>query len=104
MDDVRVHTGTLLADLLLPHAGSLKERRGAVRSLVQKLRNLDFAVAQVGPAELTQRLFLAIVDVSGSVAQLEARLDVAERLVYASEFEVAALRRDLSTWSEHAGG
>lgn len=104
MDDVRVHTGTLLADLVLPHAASLKERRGAVRSLVQKLRNLDFAVAQVGPPELAQRLFLAVVDVSGSVARLEARLAVAERLVYASDFEVASLRRDLSTWSEPSAG
>jgi len=104
MDDVRVHTGTLVADLVLPHAASLKERRGAVRPLVQKLRNLDFAVAQVGPADLMQRLFLAITDVSGSVAQLEARLAIAERLIYASEFEVAALHRDVATWSEHAGG
>lgn len=104
MDDVRVHTATLVADLVLPHAASLKERRGAVRSLVQKLRNHDFAVAQVGPADLTQRLFLAIVDVSGSVAQLEERLAVAERLLYASEFEVAALHRDVATWSEHSGG
>jgi uncharacterized protein YlxP (DUF503 family) len=104
MDDVRVHTGTLVADLVLPHAASLKERRGAVRPLVQKLRNLDFAVAQVGPADLMQRLFLAITDVSGSVAQLEARLAIAERLIYTSEFEVAALHRDVATWSEHSGG
>jgi len=104
MDDVRVHTGTLVADLVLPRAASLKERRGAVRPLVQRLRNLDFAVAQVGPADLTQRLFLAIVDVSGSAAQLAERLAVAERLLYASEFEVAALHRDVVTWSEHSGG
>lgn len=104
MDDVRVHTGTLLADLVLPHAASLKERRGAVRPLVQKLRNLGFAVAQVGPADLTQRLFLAVADVSGSVAQLAERLDAAERLIFASDFEVAALMRELSTRSEHSGG
>ena len=103
MDDVRVHTGTLVVDLVLPHANSLKERRGALRPLVQKLRNLDLAVAQVGPTDLTQRLFLAIVDVSGSVAQLGERLDAAERLIYASEFEVSALHRDVATWSEHAG-
>ena len=103
MDDIRAHTGTLVADLLLPHAASLKERRGALRSLVQKLRNLEFAVAQVGPADLTQRVFLAVADVSGSVSHLAVRLDAAERIICASEFEVGALQRDVTTWSESSG-
>lgn len=99
MDDVRAHTGTLIADLVLPHASSLKDRRQALRSLTQKLRNLDFALAQVGPADLAQRVFLAVADVSGQVSQLEERLDAAERLVYDSEFEVAALHREIRSWS-----
>ncbi len=104
MDDVRAHTGTLVADLVLPHAESLKDRRQALRSLVQKLRNLDFAIAQVGPTDLTQRVFLAVADVSGSMAHLEERLDAAERIVYASDFDVASLDREVQSWSARSGG
>ena len=43
--------GTLIVDLVLGAARSLKDRRGPQRTLVQKLRNLDYAVAQVGPAD-----------------------------------------------------
>jgi uncharacterized protein YlxP (DUF503 family) len=99
VDDVRAHTGTLVADLILPHAESLKDRRQALRSLLQKLRNLDFAISQVGPTGLTQRVFLAVADVSGNVAHLEERLDAAERIIYGSEFEIASLSRELTSWS-----
>ncbi len=93
MDDVRIYTGTLAADLVLPEARTLKERRAPLRSLTQKLLNHDFAVAQVGPADLAQRVFLAIGAVSGDNGTLEARLDAAERILFASDFEVADLRR-----------
>lgn len=93
MDDVRTHTGTLIADLVLTRARSLKERRGPQRALIQKLHNLDFAVAQVGPADLIQRLFLAVTTVSGNHAKLMELLDGAERVIFASDFEVAELRR-----------
>ena len=48
VDDVRVHHGTLVADLVLPHAQSMKDRRQALRSLVQRLRNRRLAVARAG--------------------------------------------------------
>ena len=66
MDDVRTYTGTLIADLVLQEAQSLKDRRRAQRALVQRLLNREFALAQVGPADLVQRLFLAVSAVSGS--------------------------------------
>ena len=96
MDDVRIYTGTLVADLVLGEARSLKERRGPQRALTQRLKNLDFAVAQVGPADLTQRLFLAVTAVSGEESELADRLDGAERVLFASDFEVADLRRLIS--------
>ncbi len=96
MDDVRLYTGTLVADLVLPGARSLKDLRGPLRSLVQKLRNQDFAVARVGPADLMQRAFVAVAAVSGEVDQVEARLDEAERQFYDSPFEVADLRRGVA--------
>lgn len=103
MDDVRTYTGTLITDLVLPQARSLKERRGPQRALVQKLKNHDFAVAQVGPADLAQRLFLAVSAVSGRESLVEELLDGAERLLYASDFEVGELRRLIAVDSFHSG-
>ena len=103
MDDVRTYTGTLVADLVLGAARSLKDRRSPQRTLVQKLRNLDFAVAQVGPADLVQRLFLAVTAVSGGEPQLEELLDGAERVLFASDFEVADLRRHITVETFHSG-
>jgi uncharacterized protein YlxP (DUF503 family) len=99
VDDIRVFTGTLVADLILPHAHSIKERRKPLQALIQRLRNHRFAVAQVGPADLTQRVFLAISTVAGSDAVLQERLDAAERMLYGTEFEVADLQRRVLTQS-----
>lgn len=96
MDDVRIYTGTLVADLVLPGSRSLKEMRAPLRALVQKLHNREFAVARVGPAELAQRAFVAIVAVSGDGEVVEGRLDEAERALFESPFEVADLRRDVT--------
>ncbi len=95
MDDVRIYTGTLVADLILPEAHSLKDRRGPLRALVQRLRNRDLAVAQVGPADLQQRVFLAVAAVSGSEGAVGELLDGAERTIFASEFAVGAVTREI---------
>ncbi len=95
MDDVRLHSGTLLADLRLPGAQSIKDRRQALRSVVQRLRNRHLGVAQVGPVDLRQRAFLLIGAVAGDAAGLDGQLDAAERVLFASDFEVAELRRDV---------
>jgi uncharacterized protein YlxP (DUF503 family) len=99
MDDVRVYTGTLVADLVLAHARSIKERRKPLQALMQRLLNQDFAIAQVGPADLTQRVFLAITAVSGSDGLLSKRLATAERMLFGSEFEIADLQREISSYA-----
>lgn len=104
MDDVRHYTGTLVADLQLPASQSLKDRRQALRSLVQRLRNHHFAVAQIGPADLHQRAFLAVAVVAGSAALLDELLDAAERIIFAGDFEVAELRRLTHQDSFASGG
>ncbi len=95
VDDVRVYTGTLVADLILAHTRSIKERRKPLQALLQRLRNHDFAVAQVGPSDLIQRVFVAVTAVSGSESRLNDLLDTAERMLFASEFEVADIRREI---------
>ena len=103
MDDVRIFSGTLTADLVMTSARTLKDRRGPLRALIQKLKNQDLAVAQVGPADLIKRCFLAIGAVSGEEAQVAGLLDAAERIVFASDFEVGDLRRNIQVDSFHSG-
>jgi uncharacterized protein YlxP (DUF503 family) len=103
MDDVRTFTGTLTADLVMTAARTLKDRRGPLRALVQKLKNQDLAVAQVGPADLSQRCFLAVGAVSGEEAQVSGLLDAAERILFASDFEIGELRRNIQVDSFHSG-
>jgi uncharacterized protein YlxP (DUF503 family) len=97
MNDVRVFRGHLQADLVLPEARSIKDRRKPLQALIQRLRNRGFAVAQVGPPDLIQRAFVAIAAVSGEQRQLQELLDGAERIVFASGFAVAELRRDITS-------
>ncbi len=91
-----MYTGSLVADLILGGARSLKDLRAPLRALAQRLRNQGFTVARVGPAGLSQRAFLAIAAVSGEPELVEARLDEAERLLYDSPFEIADLRRGVA--------
>ena len=94
----------MIADLVLPGARTLKDRRSVLRALQQRLRNQDFAVAQVGPADLVQRVFLAVGTVSGSPTLVDELLDRAERILFASDFEVADLRRLINGETFHSGG
>ncbi len=103
MDDVRVYTGTLIADLVLQEARTLKDRRKPLRALAQRLRNHDFSVAQVGPADLIRRVFLAISVVSGQETQVTKMLDEAERILFSTEFEVGDLRRDIHSETFYSG-
>jgi len=103
VDDVRTYSGTLTADLVMTAARTLKDRRSPLRALVQKLKNQDFAVAQVGPPDLIQRCFLAVSTVSSEESRVEGLLDAAERIIFASEFEVGELRRNIIVETYHSG-
>jgi len=103
MDDVRIFHGSLVADLVLSHARTIKDRRGPLRAVIQVLRNQGLAVAQVGPADLVQRAFVAVDGVSGSEGRLNELLDGAERIFFASDFEVVDLRRDITSESRPSG-
>ena len=99
MEDIRAYTGTLVLDLSLPHAASLKDRRKHLRSLIDRLLQKDFAVAQIGPADLRQRAFVAVTAVAGGASRLDERLDEVERFVFQSEFDVGIRYRDTASWS-----
>lgn len=103
MDDVRTFTGTLTADLILTAARNLKDRRGPLRALMQKLKNQDLAAAQVGPPDLIQRCFVSVCAVSSEETLVNGQLDAAERILFASDFEVGDLRRNIQVDSFHSG-
>ena len=103
MDDVRTYSGTLTADLVMTAARTLKDRRSPLRALVQKLKNQGFAVAQVGPPDLIQRCFLAVSTVSSEEYRVDGLLDAAERIIFASDFEVGELRRNIYVETYQSG-
>jgi uncharacterized protein YlxP (DUF503 family) len=103
LDDVRIYSGTLTADMVMTAARTLKDKRAPLRALVQKLKNQGFAVAQVGPADLIQRCFLTVGAVANEETLTDGLLDAAERIIFASEFEVGDLRRDIHVDTFHSG-
>ncbi len=72
--------GLLTLELHFPGARSLKDKRQALRSLEQKLRNrLNVSVAEVEHQDLWQRCRLAVVSVNTDHVHREATLHEAER-------------------------
>jgi uncharacterized protein YlxP (DUF503 family) len=99
MDDVRAVSGLLVLDLVLPGAVSPKDLRHELRSLLDRLRRLELAAAQVGPTDLQQRAWVAVSAVSNAAHQVDALLEEAERLAFASPFAVTVAHRGEGVWS-----
>ncbi|NOQ22495.1 MAG: DUF503 family protein [Candidatus Aegiribacteria sp.] len=74
---------------------TLKDRRGHLRSLKDRLSNMGFSVAQVGPPNLIQRAWLIAVFISGTEAGVKRVLNKAEKLMYNPDWELAALEKDI---------
>ena len=69
------YVGIAHLDLHVPEARSLKDKRGPVRSLVEKIRNRhQVLVIEAGHQDLQQRSRLAICALSTSSVDIEARL------------------------------
>ena len=67
--------GLLTLELHFPGARSLKDKRQALRSLEQRIRNrFNVSVAEVEHQDLWQRSRLAVVGVNTDHAHLEATL------------------------------
>jgi hypothetical protein len=68
--------GLLTLELHFPGARSLKDKRQALRSLEQRIRNrFNVAVAEVEHQDLWQRARLAVVSVNTDHVHLEQTLD-----------------------------
>lgn len=73
--------GVITFELHLAVSHSLKDKRQILRSLKDRLRGRNLAVAEIGYQDLWQRSILAAVTVSEHWPQVESLLESAEREV-----------------------
>ena len=85
----------MILDVHLPGCRSLKEKRSALRPILERLqRRFGVSVAEVDHQNLWQRAGLGVAVVSGSGGVLTELLDDVERFVWAQpEIEVIDVRR-----------
>jgi uncharacterized protein YlxP (DUF503 family) len=90
---------SLLVDLHLPAARSLKEKRMVVKSIVDGARHkFRVSAAEVGYLDQWQRAELGFAVVSGSERQAVAIVDELDRFIWSRpEIEVLSIER---RWSE----
>jgi len=70
---------TLMLELAIEHAQSLKDRRQAVRSMKDKLRHgFNISIAELDDALAWNRATLGIVAISSSTAYLRGQLEEVE--------------------------
>ena len=75
-------TISVLVTISIPSALSLKDKRGVVRSLVERLRQrLHVAAAEVGSQDLVQSGQIGFAVVSGDRATARHQLDEARRFI-----------------------
>jgi len=68
--------GTLVVELYIPEAHTLKEKRSVVKSVVSRTRDrFNVSVAEVDHHDLWQRAEIAIVLVSVSHTEVERKLE-----------------------------
>lgn len=92
----RAWIGVLLADIRFPGSRSLKDRRGALLSLIDRLRNLGFSVARTGPADLVARAWIAATCASGAESGARRMLEAASGILQDPTVELGALETDIS--------
>ena len=80
-----MYVASVRAELHLPFAGSLKDKRAVLNKLKDRLRNAGFAVAEVDHAELWQRAALGLAVVTSSAARLDEALASARDIVAGSD-------------------
>jgi uncharacterized protein YlxP (DUF503 family) len=68
--------GAAVVELHVHGSRSLKEKRGVVRSLVQRVRNrFRVSIAEVGGQDTWQRIVLGVATVGGDARKLRAVLE-----------------------------
>jgi len=96
-----VHVATLEVDLHIPHSHSLKEKRAAIRPIIEGARRrFQVAAAEVAHQEKWQRAGLGFAAVGGEADHVNDVLHRVERFVWSfPEVEVVSAER---RWLEAA--
>jgi len=95
-----MHVAIVRIELHIPHSRSLKERRAAVKPVVEGLRQrFSLSVAEVGYQDKWQRALIGVAVVSDSPAHAAEILATVERWVWSRpEIEVCAFATQWSEW------
>jgi uncharacterized protein len=90
-----VHAAALRVELHLPQSRSLKEKRAALRPILEGCRNrFGVAAAEVGKQDRWQAAELAMATVSSTPRHVSEVLDSVERFVWSfPEVEVISCER-----------
>ncbi len=81
--------GSLMLELHLPSAHSLKEKRSVVKSVVARLRNeFNISVAEVAKQDQWQAAIIGVVCVSGDSRYAREQLQAVVEWVYANRPDV----------------
>ncbi len=74
--------GCLTVSLHIPHAQSLKEKRQALRSLIETLRHkYNVSVAEMDLQELHQRSILGVACIANEQAHIRQALDTVSKVI-----------------------
>ncbi|MBP8675045.1 DUF503 domain-containing protein [Acetomicrobium sp.] len=101
----KIFLATILMTLRIPSAGSLKDRRHVVKSLIDLLRKrLNVSVTDLGPDNTWDLAYIAVASVTSSAKEAEAMLDAVERHVLLAEakngFEVISFDREVECYGQ----
>jgi uncharacterized protein YlxP (DUF503 family) len=83
--------GMFVACLRFPGCTTLKDRRGVLRSVLDRLRNLGFSAGQTGPADLLQRAWIAAACACRSARMVDRMLDSAREILEHPGLELASI-------------
>jgi uncharacterized protein YlxP (DUF503 family) len=92
---VALYVLALAVDVRIPGAGSLKDKRSAIRTIVDGARRrFGVSTAETGLADVHQRSELGFVVVAGAAGHAVEVVDRVERFVWSfPEIEVVATER-----------
>lgn len=95
MSKIGVFMAVAVVEMYFPGYKSLKERRGPLKSLMDRLRKRGFSVAVVGPTSMIQRAWIAVACISGSASRASSMIDGACRLVHDPRWETIGVEREV---------
>jgi len=86
----------ITVEIEIPHAQSLKDRRQAVRSIKEKLRQgFNVSIAELDEGLVWNRATLGIVAISGSTSYLKGQCETLERALHTFSNQVGVHISDI---------